>query len=139
MVPLLKFRFTGGDRERAEARATARTRHLPGLRSRPRPLPRALPGETASARVKPGQGGRPLTLGDAVLGGQQPLLEEALQHGADGWAVHQLQHEQVGLQGRCGSGGVCQRVWARLPVLTPLSTTTWGPESPQLSLSCTGM
>lgn len=40
----------------------------------------------------------PLTLGDAVLGGQEALLEEALQHGADGWPMHQLQHEEVRLQ-----------------------------------------
>lgn len=47
----------------------------------------------------------PLTLGDAVLGRQQTLLQEALQHRADGRPVHQLQHEQVGLQGTRGSVG----------------------------------
>lgn len=41
-----------------------------------------------------------LTFGDAVLSGQEALLEEALQHGAHGWPVDQLQHEEVGLQGR---------------------------------------
>lgn len=46
-----------------------------------------------------GQGGQePLTLGDAVLGRQEALLEETLQHGADRRPVHQLQHEEVGLQ-----------------------------------------
>ena len=42
--------------------------------------------------------GRPLTLGDTVLRGQEALPEEALQHRADGRPVHQLQHEQVGLR-----------------------------------------
>lgn len=52
----------------------------------------------------PGEGW-PLTLGDAVFGGQQTLLQEALQHGADCRPVHQLQHKQVGLQGTRRSVG----------------------------------
>lgn len=39
-----------------------------------------------------------LTLGDAVLCGQQPLLHESLQHRPDGGPMDQLQHEQMGLQ-----------------------------------------
>lgn len=39
-----------------------------------------------------------LTLGDAVFSWQEALLEKALQHGADRRTVHQLQHEEVGLQ-----------------------------------------
>ena len=37
------------------------------------------------------------TFGDAVLCGQEPLLQEALQHGAHRGPVDQLQHKQVGL------------------------------------------
>lgn len=33
-----------------------------------------------------------------MLGGQEALLEQALQHRAHGWPVHQLQHEQVRLR-----------------------------------------
>lgn len=108
MVPLLKFRFTGGDRERTEERATTRMRQLRGpIWGGALPLlgPRAQGRQPRQAGAVPRGGvGRPLTLGDAVLGRQQPLLEEALQHGADGRPVHQLQHEQVGLQGRCRAG-----------------------------------
>ena len=39
-----------------------------------------------------------LTLGDTVLCRQQPLLHEALQHGAHGRPVDQLEYKQVGLQ-----------------------------------------
>lgn len=40
----------------------------------------------------------PLDFGDAVLRGEQPFAEEALQHGLDGRPMHQLEDEQVGLQ-----------------------------------------
>ena len=38
-----------------------------------------------------------LTFRDTVLRGQEAFLEEALQHGAHGGPVDQLQHEEVGL------------------------------------------
>lgn len=52
-----------------------------------------------------------LTFGDAVLGGQEALLEEALQHGAHGRPVDQLQHEEVGLRGRVMLGPVPRPPW----------------------------
>lgn len=52
-----------------------------------------------------------LTFGDAVLSGQEALLEEALQHGAHGRPVDQLQHEEVGLQGRVMFGSVPRPPW----------------------------
>lgn len=42
------------------------------------------------------------TLGDAVLGRQEPLLHQTLKDGAHRRAVHQLQHEQVRLQRHTG-------------------------------------
>lgn len=55
-----------------------------------------------------------LTFGDAVLSGQEALLEEALQHRAHGWPVDQLQHEEVGLRGRVDAQP-CPRVPTALP------------------------
>ena len=46
------------------------------------------------------------TFGDAVLCGQEPLLQEALQHRADRGPVDQLEHKQVGLWRREDPGGV---------------------------------
>lgn len=43
-----------------------------------------------------------LTFRDTVLSGQEALLEEALQHGAHGGPVDQLQHEEMGLPGEKG-------------------------------------
>ena len=55
-------------------------------------------------QLRPGLGLPPcaptLTLCDTVLCGQEALLEEALQHGAYGGPVDQLQHEEVGLPGK---------------------------------------
>lgn len=54
---------------------------------------------------------RALTFGDAVLSRQEALLEEALQHGAHGRPVDQLQHEEVGLRGRVMLGPVPRPPW----------------------------
>jgi hypothetical protein len=54
----------------------------------------------------------PLYLGDAVLSGQEAFFEEALQHGADGWTVDQLQHKEVGAA--AGSHGDLDGVASRL-------------------------
>ena len=60
-------------------------------------------------QLRPGLGLPPcaptLTLCDTVLCGQEALLEEALQHGAYGGPVDQLQHEEMGLRERGCSGG----------------------------------
>lgn len=40
----------------------------------------------------------PLDLGDAVVGGEQALAQQALQHRPDARPVDQLQHEQVALE-----------------------------------------
>ena len=42
----------------------------------------------------------PFDFVDTVLDGEQPLPEEALQHGAHAGPVDQLQHEQVRLQNK---------------------------------------
>lgn len=59
----------------------------------PGPQGRAQPGHSRDTEEE-----RALTLGDAVLSWQEAFLEEALQHRADRRTVHQLQHEEVGLQ-----------------------------------------
>lgn len=52
-----------------------------------------------------------LTFCDTVLCGQETFLEEALQHGAHGGPVDQLQHEEVGLPGK----SVCSAPPLRCP------------------------
>lgn len=114
MVPLLKFRFTDIDRGKVLSKGP----HHRGLTRDPvtaqsKALRSSLELTSAPERKWPlghragFSPGPALTLGDAVLSWQEALLEEALQHRADRWTVHQLQHEEVGLQQseRCYMGG----------------------------------
>lgn len=67
------------------------------------------PGTVYAVGLRTGSSPKPpLTFRDTVLCRQEPLLEEALQHGAHRGPVDQLQHEEVGLpRKRGGSVPAC--------------------------------
>lgn len=70
----------------------------------------------------------PLTFRDTVLRRQEPLLEEALQHGAHRGPVDQLQHKEVGLPRK--SGDSVPAMWPPCPLTVPQRPNTGqGPTS----------